>query len=1356
MIEKVEPIIADPTRQAIDPQRGYGYQAWQSVYQWTTLKVDETLFLEGGEDIDVLKASEATTIQVKETAAVVTLNRNDVLEAIGHLWEHQENNPQRKIWFHFLTTSSRGLEKDKPFGEVKGLDHWDACKRDDVSLDSLRSFLKSKSQLPSKLLGCLNTATDDELREKLVRRILWDTDSESQSYLKMLIEGILIDYGTRVHSLPPSDSVKVVPHLFTRIWDVVCEDQDRRLNYSDFARLFEQVTSESVPSSELRQLRRIAQTVGQMGFGSLSGGSTVSSFALATADRVIIPPMGRLAERATLVGELRARLLVNGLLVLRGSTSTGKSTLGGLIVTLVENERWQRLDFRGLQPEFIRDRLAFVAASIDIDQTPAADYLIDDLNFEHTPNLYENALAAFIYVVRKRGGKIVITTQGELPTRIRLLFDLPEDCSYDVPLLTEDEIREVAQKYACPPGSKLDGWTKLIAANTGGHPLLVHAQIKNLQVAGWPKPTIEDLSAQKSVEDIRKEVRRRLQELLPSDAARTLAYRLSIFFGYFKKSNALYLGQYPSPIPNPGEAFDLLVGPWLERVSDNYYRLSPLLAGSADDMLPGGANELQQYAAVSYLKEKSWSQQELWGALFHGILGEAIPALVMAINASLQVETDDWPHVSRQLEFLCFMKVLPKEKLLRSDAFLSLLLRWLQFRIAAEVKPVEVAPTIAERWAEEVEEFDGKGAYPGSEIVAKFSFASLTLIKLNVALPMNRVVKNLAMTLSSLREGLEKQNGNPLLSQTFGHYAELWGDKTAYFAVAVTRCRTMEALSEFSLALASLSPEEGNEIWTKFGDDDHLAKLLVDSAWLSESKLESPNWKQCLTTFDEVARLAIEHRASSLAAAAYRGKAIVLREYLQDSPKAHQALDEGETKLGPKSLIMLQDYRAKIFSLDQDFKRAISIWNSIAPSLERNKNPSRIFTYRDAEIAAAGLDDWGSVSEFAVKAEEAARSASFNESLAIGFHADYAFALWMKGNRQLSTSVFVETLDKISRLGSIEDNLDAYTLRRKVSHAIAWMKQEIKGGDKVSQPPAAWFSDPGSTAEKTEEADPEENVWYHLAEIEYANMAGDTAFTRFEKAASKTPLQQAAVAKLRLGHMLRGQAVQASLVTELADFDTKLSAFGEAFGRTSPDWQSYSEMVQPFLLASLVVACSTGKYPTSSVIKEWGDSARRLKLASPTLENWLEGLEAWSQADESELALAMKNTEEKTETRILASLLLTAGEDTNPENLFYANVALLTTPNIFGVWSNDIEMFLAKLICEGWLRAVKDQRFALRSPNLTVPAIVGACDSDAEGFRKAAKVVVAARSAIQTKLDDSLLTKLTDMSETQVRSETAS
>jgi hypothetical protein len=1343
MSEKIEPIIANAKRQAIGPQRGYSYQAWQTVYQWITLDRDEILFLEGGEDIDILTQAEATTVQVKDTAAAITLNNGDVLDAIAHFWEHQENNTDRTIWFHFLTTSQRGLEKDKPFGDVKGLDYWDSAKRDGVDLSGVRTFLRSKTELPADLLNFLNTASDGELREKFVQRIVWDTDSESQAYLKTLIEERLIEFGSRVHSLPASESQKVLPHLFERVWEVVGREHDRSLNYSDFARLFEEATSQSVPSSEIKYLRRVVESMRQVGFGAVAPDiASVGLTTLQVSDLSVIPLSQRLVQRRALVEDLKSRLERNGLVVLRGSTSVGKSTLAVLVATeFSDDSKWQRLDFRGSQPELIRDRLIFAAS----DGQTRGNYLLDDLNFDQRSEVYENALAALIYVVRKRGGKIIITTQGELPARIHLLFDLPEDCSYDVPLFTEEEIRDLAEKYGCSPDTILDGWVRLIVANTGGHPLLAHAEIKNLQLAGWPKPTLKDLSTPKSVQEIRREVRRRLQDLLPSEAARTLAYRLSIFVGYFRKSSALYLGEYPSPLSNAGEAFDLLVGPWVERISENYYRLSPLLAGSADDMLPGGANELHQYAAVSYLRDKSWTPQELWGVLFHGLLGEAMPALVVALAASMQVETKDWPAVSRQLEFLGFMKMSPKEKMFQQDEFLSLMLRWLQFRVAAEVKPIEMAPIVVERWAEEVERFDGKNAYPGSEVLARFSFANLTLISVNVALPMGRVVKNLAMTLSALQEGLERKHQSALLEQTFGNYADLWGDKQFYFVVAATRCKTAEALSEFISELDGLSVEEGRAIWGKLGDDDHLAMLFIDSAWLSETKLSSPNWAKCLTTFDLVIRLALDHNCTSLVAAAYRAKAIVFREYLEDSTKAHEALDEGKDQLKSDHLI-LRDYRAKIFSLDKDFDKAISIWNSIEPALEGNGNPSRIFTYRDAEIAAAALNDWESVAQWAVKAEAAARSASFKASLVIGFHADHAFALWMTGDRDKSISVFVETFNMLVGLGNIEDDSDAYLLRRKLSHVVAWIKQEIKGGDKVAKPPAAWFSDPESIVDKTQETDPEENVWYHLAEFEYAFMAGNAAFTRFEETASKKPLQQAALAKLRLGHAIRKQSAQAELITELADFNAKLSEFGEFFGRTAPDSKSYSELVQPFLFACLVVAYGTGNKPGLAVIDEWGESARRLNLRSPALENWLDMLKRWVQADESELASAMRNSEEKTEIRILASLLLTAREDTSAENLFYADVVLLTTPNIFGVWGTDIEPFLSQLMCEAWSRATQNQRFALRSPNLTVPAINSACHFPTNGFSKAAKIVIAARNAVQTKLDDSLLSKLIEMS----------
>src|SRR5205807_2134380 len=159
------------------------------------------------------------------------------------------------------------------------------------------------------------------------------------------------------------------------------------------------------------------------------------------------------------------------------------------------------------------------------------------------------------------------------------------------------------------------------------------------------------------------------------------------------------------------------------------------------------------------------------------------------------------------------------------------------------------------------------------------------------------------------------------------------------------------------------------------------------------------------------------------------------------------------------------------------------------------------------------------------------------------------------------------------------------------------------------------FSDQGSTIENTK-ADPEANLWYQLAEVEYACAAGDEAYKNFERTAPAEPLQQAAVAKLRLAHVLREQPLPGALVSELADFYKHLNTAGESFGRTDiPEWTSYGEMVQPYLFAGLVVALSNRAYPDDGVVSEWRETVQRTKLTNPLLANWLDYLEKWGEVD---------------------------------------------------------------------------------------------------------------------------------------------
>jgi hypothetical protein len=1345
---KPDALVADSKRQAVPTHRGYAYQAWQSVHEWVALPSGEVLILEGAEDIDVLKGGqgegrEAKTIQVKETrgSGSVTLNSRDVLEAIGHFWEHQQNNPSVTIRFHFLTTSGRGREQNDPFGETRGLDYWDACKRSGTDLNPLRAFLRDKEALPRDLRDFITSAHNEELRQRLIRHILWDTGNEPQPYVEALIERRVIDYGLRIHSLPPADSLKVIPHLFKRVWDVVCQDQDRRLDHTDFARLFEEVTTERVGVAELRELRRATMLMAQGSLGAFAGGSTTTLISLPAVELITLPLYERLSKRGALVDDLRASLLLSGVLVLRGSTGMGKSTLAGLVSAYPEGGRWRRLDMRGLEPEQIRERLLF-AASSESEHPFTDNYVVDDLNFDRQPELYENALAALIYVVRRRGGQVIITTQGELPTRLRLLFDLPEGCSFNVPLLTEVEVREVALNYNCPAGHTLETWGRTISANTSGHPLLVHARVKSLESEGWPAPTAQDIFTPESVGDVRREVRRRFRELLPSEAARTLAYRLSVFSDYFKRNNALHLGQFQPPIANAGEALDLLIGPWVERVSDDYYRLSPLLSGSAEEMLtPEQRKELHEVAAESYLTDRSWTPRELFGALFHGLLGEAILPLLAAVNTSFRVEDKDWAEVSRQLDVLAYFRLRPGEALFPPDPMISLALRWLQFRIAAEVSPMTRAPRVVERWAEELEVFDESRAYPGSRVLMQFIFSNHTLIRLEVPLPVRTVVRNLVGTLASRREGLA-QGENPLLRESFGKHAELWGDTTFFVQTAVLRCKGTEELAAFLTALSAQHDEATQEIWAEFRKNHHLAMLLIDPAWLKESKADSPNWTRCLEVLDVAARLSVEHHADSLVAAAYRAKAIIYREYLEDSAKAHEALNEGQEQLGNQH-VLLREYRAKLLSLDKNFGEAIAAWEAATPELESEKTPYRVFAYRDAEIAAAGLKDWGNVAQLALKAEAAARSVPLGDDLAVGFHADYAFALWMAGDRAASLSTFVEVMDMLSHLAPPDEDIKSYSLHRKVSHAIAWLKQNVEGGDRFQQPPGGWFSDPDAEAERKEPVQPAIYFWYYLAKVEYACGTGNIIFNRFEEAgrSHEMPHVRASVAKLRLQHALREPTTVSPLIEEFASFAAQLRNYSDSHGEVPENSTWHVQVLVPFLFAALSVRLASHVYPDSAAINRWREDAERHGVYTEALRAWLDFLEKSTGMEQSEIISVMKDQDQRTEVRLLAALLLSRDESIDPENLFYANVVLITTPNAFGLWGEDVESYVAEMISENWRRVVEHQRFALRSPNLTVPEILRAC-TEGGGFKKAARILLAARGAVQTPLADSLLQQL--------------
>jgi len=111
--------------------KGFAYQICRSVDAWLRLSESEALYLEGGEDFDILQTHRATAVQVKHRSRPITLRSWDVIKAINDFWDLKKKNPRIDVRFRFLTTSPVGIEMGNPFGIGKaGIDQWTECRRD--------------------------------------------------------------------------------------------------------------------------------------------------------------------------------------------------------------------------------------------------------------------------------------------------------------------------------------------------------------------------------------------------------------------------------------------------------------------------------------------------------------------------------------------------------------------------------------------------------------------------------------------------------------------------------------------------------------------------------------------------------------------------------------------------------------------------------------------------------------------------------------------------------------------------------------------------------------------------------------------------------------------------------------------------------------------------------------------------------------------------------------------------------------------------------------------------------------------------------------------------------------------------
>ena len=915
---KRRPLKANPKRQAHAQLRGYLYQIWHSVDAWLDLADDEVLYLEGAEDFDRISDDTATATQVKHTQHNITLRSQEVNDAINHYWELRTNNRRLKVKYRFLTRSQIGVEQGSPFGKnQRGLRLWSHCSGNEETITKISDFLQAEEKISKEVADFLKKVEPQQIYEQLIEPITWETDSKGASFVEASIRSKLLYHGDR-YCIPHPDAQKVFDSLITEAFRIATQKENRKLAKEDFLKIFWDNTRISVPIQNIHGQQPIAlQVVLNHIKEALIADSSDINIAIQSQSPIqdTIPPLYHdVVPRTNLLVSIQSKLQSEGIAVIQGGAGRGKTTLAKLTANAI-NGSWSWRNFTGKNPSQIGQLLQRLAAEVS-NQSSQVNIVLDDLDLRPQElRKYEEALGVVVYRVLESGAKLLITSQHKLPNHFIRLLGISSSAVLPVPDFTISEIEQFAQQLGCPVDD-VEAWAKVTQAQTGGHPMLVHALFAQLQQGDWKRDIIKNiLQPPQELVDEREQARQLLLNL-PEDH-REFLYRLSLISTEFRKDYALNIGEISESILHPGDVFSQLVGPWIDLVDETYYMISPLLTNAARKVWSKEKiKDLHAQIANAILKTKDLTTIEAHAILVHSMCGQNKEGLIAVIGALMTAPEDDWKGLSQEFSLWMHVNTNPPQELFPGDAFVNHLFRSLQYRIAVEVEP-ETAPKILEIWDKETKPYEPRQSY----LLSRVMLATRALRYHQVLLPAKQMVGYLEEIIDIIDSD---EKVHEVYGDLTGQFAGYQTDTASFFSFLFSLTfmpRPIDApfLRDLIDALDELDPKMRTLILADFGEDSPESRILIDSVWLAEAQLENPDWTRCLQVFDKVIERAIAWNYPHIAAASARGKAVIHDEYLHTPDTAHTDPARYFIKIG--ALRVIEEEQAAVHFHQNTIKR---------------------------------------------------------------------------------------------------------------------------------------------------------------------------------------------------------------------------------------------------------------------------------------------------------------------------------------------------------------------------------------------------------------------------------------------------
>ena len=1027
---------AEDARQAVNALRGYAYQVVAATLAWLNLKKDSYLILEVAEDYAILANGALQTVQVKDTArsGSVTLVSESVVKAIESFVNYVSRYTDRKIEFLFVTTSEIGTEraiKERPAG-IAGLQYWKtvSSRASSEEIKPLRAILQSE-RFPESVREFCMERDDDALHRDLIQRIKWECGEGDLRGIREELEACLVVMGREQFKLPAPGARQLANHLIYEVLKRSTSEtpSSRVLSRADLYSAIDAESRISVPWAAMESLLTGA---------ALSHGNPISGDSLAViesswfVDGAGLRNPDGMIRRSGLESDVSSALRDFGMSVLIGGSGLGKSIVARAVAG--RNRRgFAVVDFRHADSGESRHRLDMVFARIGSFHSSVL--IFDDLDRIDDKNVTLH-LSRVIDAARRHNCDVVLTCHRSPAWSVLSQAGFDRRCAVNCLYFTEEE---TCTLVACNGGDPATWGRVVFLLGSGGHPQLTHAFVNGMMARGWPVEEIRTIVTEglrsEDVAAARDAARRYLVSALP-EGARTLLYRLSLTSGTFARSLALAIGEVSVAVPQAGECLDQLVGPWIETVGEDRFRVSPLASDFGHHLLSPSEQETVHGAfAVQMAHNRTIDASDADTMMMHAIAGRVPQALVGIAQSVLMADSHTREMLAEHLYLFRFAKI--DEPMYPDDPKISWILKLAQFKLAAAAGDGKRVSDIVTTLSRDVV------SLPSEER------DSLEVLAVLVVLCTVGVANHLDDWLSLLQRLKSMVEANGFLRTLTSRFQRNSGLNVfgAFFCVGIATLDSVRRLEHIIDGLDQLDESE-RELWLTPIDTSYSDYYdIVSGPWAQQWRRDQERFDaaDAAIRYERMAVTTRSWRTRSISLQCSVAQAVMLDEYQNDKEGALRVLRETISKVGDDPI--LGRAVANVYFRSGDHRSALNIYRGMAMQVASNL-VERAFMLRKAAISAAKCGEWSQAQEWFLEADAAATGIEGHDMtpMAIGLRADSAVAAFEAGNTGQALTRLADAVQALSDLDP-DKTLRAAYCHRVVRHSALWMLSRIGHGD---------------------------------------------------------------------------------------------------------------------------------------------------------------------------------------------------------------------------------------------------------------------------------------------------------------------